>query len=96
LCASDLAQAILTYAENPRGAVYNMGGGRANSISVLEAIKYLKKLGHSMPTLHGPQRLGDHKFWITDLRRFQGDYPEWKPEVGVYEVMDAMAQRYQE
>jgi CDP-paratose 2-epimerase len=96
LCASDLAQAILTYAENPKGAVYNMGGGRANSISVLEALKYLKKLGHSMPTLHGPQRLGDHKWWVSDLRRFQGDYPGWKPETDVYETIDSIAQRYQE
>lgn len=93
LAASDLASAILMYGDDPKGGVYNMGGGRENSISVLEAIGYLAKRGFTMPLKHGPERLGDHRVWITDDRKFQADYPEWEKRSNVYETIDAIAQK---
>lgn len=94
LAADDLARAILAYAEDPKGPVYNMGGGRANSISILEAVKYLRKKGYAMQVKHGPERMGDHRWWVSDLRRFQKDYPAWKPETGIFQTIDAIAERY--
>lgn len=93
LAASDLAEAIFMYGADPKGGVYNMGGGRENSISVWEAIYYLQKKGFTMPISHGPARLGDHKWWISDTRRFEADYPEWYRKESVWRTIDAMAER---
>lgn len=94
LAATDLAEAILMYAENPKGAVYNMGGGRDNSISIREAVGYLAQSGFSMPVDYtGRERLGDHRVWITDDRKFCADYPEWVKRSGVYDTIDALVRK---
>ncbi len=63
-----------------QGEVFNMGGGRENSISMLEAImlieKYAgKKLNYSYVD---ENRIGDHICYISDLSKFKGFYPNWK------------------
>lgn len=90
LAASDLARAILMYAENPKQGVYNMGGGRENSISIREAVEYLAERGYTMPLKHGPERLGDHRVWITSTKKFRTDYPEWKITKDVWGIIDDM------
>jgi CDP-paratose 2-epimerase len=71
-----MEQVILT----PRqGEVYNMGGGRGNSVSMLEAISKLemitgKKL--SWEYVDAP-RVGDHICYISDLTKFRSHYPSW-------------------
>lgn len=93
LAATDLASAILMYADNPKGGVYNMGGGRDNSVSVMEAIYYLQRKGFTMPLRHGPERLGDHRHWITDTRKFEADYPDWYRKESVWRTIDAIAEK---
>jgi CDP-paratose 2-epimerase len=78
--AEDLAQAIWIWQQDPRpGAVYNMGGGRENSCSILEAIESMTRLaGKSLNWDYNPQhRKGDHVWWITDTTAFGQDYPRW-------------------
>jgi CDP-paratose 2-epimerase len=80
LHAVDVCTAALAFAESPRrGAVYNLGGGRANSVSVLEAISRLEALVGTALTVEyvDANRLGDHVCYISNLRRFQADYPGW-------------------
>lgn len=79
--AADLVSAFECYRKNPRpAAVYNIGGGRENSCSVLEAIALVEEVaGKKMQvTFKDEPRKGDHKWWITDTSRFRRDYPEWK------------------
>jgi CDP-paratose 2-epimerase len=79
IAAEDVASAILAYADNPKDGVYNLGGGPDNSISVLEAIRILKTdYNLQFPVTVGPERVGDHKWWITSTRKFERDYPDWK------------------
>lgn len=83
----DLVNMFWHYHQNPRpGAVYNAGGGRENSTSILEAIDkantYLIEKGiKSQPwknyTISDQARSGDHVWWISDLTKFKTDYPEW-------------------
>ena len=71
------------------GAVYNMGGGRANSISLLEAVARLEELsGRRLQTeyIEEPRR-GDHVCYISDLRRFRGDYPEWELRYSLDDIL---------
>jgi CDP-paratose 2-epimerase len=81
LHAHDVCTAFEAFCEAPRiAAVYNLGGGRANSVSVLEAITMLEAVtGRTLDVSHIDEpRRGDHICYISDLRRFRGDYPDWE------------------
>ena len=84
LHSADVCGAIMAFAERPSsGAVYNLGGGRGNSVSLLEALaRFEELLGVEVATEYvGEARRGDHVCYITDLSRFRGDYPEWEVTV---------------
>jgi CDP-paratose 2-epimerase len=76
----DLVNAFWHFYENPRpGAVYNMGGSRRNNCSMLEAIQVIEDIsGKRVIYSISPQaRRGDHIWWISDVSKFQRDYPHW-------------------
>jgi CDP-paratose 2-epimerase len=76
----DLVDAFWHFFQNPRvGEVYNMGGGRHSNCSILEAIRDAEGLtGRPMRWSYVEEnRIGDHIWWISDVRRFQRHYPEW-------------------
>ncbi|HKP61992.1 MAG TPA: NAD-dependent epimerase/dehydratase family protein [Polyangiales bacterium] len=76
----DLINCFWHFFQRPRsGAVYNMGGARQNSCSVLEAIHMLKELtGRPLDfEIVDQNRVGDHIWWISDVRAFQADHPTW-------------------
>jgi CDP-paratose 2-epimerase len=94
LHARDVAAAVLAFAEQPRtGAVYNLGGGRANSVSMLEAIARLEELmGKTLQwTYVDEPRQGDHICYISDVRRFRADYPGWDPQVSLDDILGELA-----
>jgi CDP-paratose 2-epimerase len=76
----DVARFIQAFYENPRCAeVYNIGGGRANSCSILEAFQRIENLcGKKMLYEHVDQnREGDHICYISDLSKMKAHYPSW-------------------
>jgi len=76
----DLVNALWHFAQNPTpGAVYNMGGSRFSNCSMLEAIALLEELsGRELEYTVGDQaREGDHIWYVSDVRRFRADYPDW-------------------
>jgi CDP-paratose 2-epimerase len=81
LHSADVCGAIMAFAEAPRAAaVYNLGGGRENSVSMLEAIERFEELyGRKLDVTYVEEaRRGDHICYISDLRRLRSDYPEWE------------------
>ena len=77
----DVVRAIEEFAANPRpGEVYNLGGGRGNSVSMLEAIaKIAEMTGKKLAWKYLEEaRKGDHICYISDLRKFQSHYPNWE------------------
>ena len=85
----DVVRAIEEFAANPRpGEVYNLGGGRKNSISVLEATAKAEQLtGRKMNWKYVEQnRIGDHICYISDLTKFKSHYPNWKITIGLDEM----------
>ena len=81
ISGADLASACLAFHANPRpGAVYNLGGGRGASCSMLEAIDACERIaGRELEwTLSDQARIGDHRWWISDLEPFRSDYPRWE------------------
>ena len=76
----DVARFIHAFAENPRsGEVYNIGGGRNNSVSILEAFDRIAALsGRKMQFEYvDKNREGDHICYISDLTKMRTHYPGW-------------------
>ena len=70
----DVVKALEAFAGQPRpGEVYNLGGGRGNSASVLECIDWIEKLsGYRLEyRLSDQNRIGDHICYISDCRKLQ-------------------------
>jgi CDP-paratose 2-epimerase len=78
--SKDLINAFWHYYQNPRqGEVYNMGGSRYSNISMLEAIDLIYKLsGFKVDyTVTDNNRIGDHIWYVSDVRKFRAHYPGW-------------------
>jgi CDP-paratose 2-epimerase len=102
LHSEDLVDAFLAFHASPReGAVYNIGGGRQNSCSMLEAIDVCERIaGRELNwELSEEARRGDHRWWISDLAEFQADYPRWgirnDLEAILRQIHDANAERWE-
>ena len=96
----DVVRAIEEYALNPRpGEVYNLGGGRANSVSMLEAIERIEQMtGRRLDWRYVDEaRKGDHICYISNTRKFLGHYPNWKITRGLDVIFEEIiaAQRTQ-
>lgn len=77
--ARDLATLFERFIAKPRpGEVYNIGGGRQNSISLLESFDLIKSItGKKMNYELHPEREGDHRVYISDLTKVKSHYPGW-------------------
>ncbi|MCY3016803.1 MAG: NAD-dependent epimerase/dehydratase family protein [Planctomycetota bacterium] len=79
--AHDVARFIEAFIAAPRGGeVYNLGGGRVNSCSILEAFDRVEQLsGRKMEWSYvDANREGDHICYISDLAKIQAHYPQWR------------------
>jgi CDP-paratose 2-epimerase len=88
--SADLVRAFEAFQRRPRpGAVYNLGGGRDCNCSMLEAIAMCQRIvGRELDwSLSDAARIGDHRWWISDLAEFQTDYPDWRLEYGIEEIL---------
>ncbi len=95
----DVVRAIEEFAANPRpGEVYNLGGGRGNSVSMLEAIaKIAEMTGKKLNWKYVEEaRKGDHICYISDLRKFQSHYPNWKITKGLDTIFQEIIAAQQE
>ena len=89
--ARDVVRAFAAFHADPRaGAVYNLGGGRESNVSMLEAIELCEQIaGRSLRhSVSGQARIGDHRWWISDLGAFRRDYPAWRLTAGIEDVLE--------
>ena len=90
----DVCTAIMAFGERPSsGAVYNLGGGRANSVSLHEAVaRFEELLGARIETEYVTEaRRGDHVCYISDLQRLRSDYPDWEVTISLDEIFAELA-----
>lgn len=88
--SNDLVSAFWHFCQNPKaGAVYNMGGGRYSNCSMLEAITMIEKISGKKLNfkMSDENRIGDHIWWISDVRAFQKDYPAWKYQYDMNRIL---------
>lgn len=91
--SADLIAAFAAFHAAPRAAaVYNIGGGRFSNCSMLEAIQICERVaGRELEWEMGEEpRIGDHRWWISDLAPFEADYPGWKLRYDVEEILREM------
>jgi len=87
----DVVRAIEEFAANPRpGEVYNLGGGRVNSISMLEAIERIEQMtGRKLDLRYvNEARKGDHICYISNLGKFRSHCPNWKITRGLETILE--------
>ena len=89
--SADLVDAFDAFICAPRaGEVYNIGGSRHSNCSMLEAINLCEEISGRRLTwkYEEDNRIGDHIWWISDVRKFQEHYPDWKFRYGLREILE--------
>ncbi len=86
--AKDLAELFLKFAKKPRsGEVYNIGGSRKNSISLLESFDLIEEItGKKMKYKLKQEREADHIWWISDIRKAKSHFPDWDVKIHLKQI----------
>jgi CDP-paratose 2-epimerase len=87
----DVCNAFDQFYQNPRcGEVYNLGGGRGNSVSILEAIDMVERaLGKRLDYEYvEANRAGDHICYISDLTRMRSHFPDWDITLSLEDIVE--------
>jgi CDP-paratose 2-epimerase len=94
--SADLVAAFAEFHRAPRSAaVYNIGGGRSSNCSMLEAIELCEQIaGRELDwELSDRARMGDHRWWISDVRPFREHYPSWRLTYDVEAILHEIYDR---
>ncbi len=97
--SKDVVSAFEAYIQNPRpGEVYNIGGERKNSASILEVIDLIEEISGKrlQYTLSDEARKGDHKWYISDMTKFRSHFPDWEPQFDLRDMITEMVSAHQE
>jgi CDP-paratose 2-epimerase len=95
LHSRDVARLFLEFYKRPRfGEVYNLGGGRGNSLSILETIAILDRLGFPLRHEYSPaNRIGDHICYISDLSKVKSHFPDWSLQYDLNRIILEIVER---
>ena len=94
--SSDVLAAFVEFTRNPHpGEVYNLGGGRENSASILECMEKIQNLLDRKIRYEyvDKARAGDHICYISDLSKFKSHYPNWRIKCSLDDILQKMLQR---
>jgi CDP-paratose 2-epimerase len=94
----DVARFMAEFVKAPRkGEVYNLGGGKANSTSILEAFQTAESLtGRAQVSTYVDQhRIGDHICYYSDLRKMRKHFPSWDITQSLAETMRQIVESWQ-
>jgi len=90
----DLVNMFWHFYNNPRsGEVYNAGGGRFANCSMLEAIQLCEEITDNKMNYSYSEtnRIGDHIWYISDVSKFKGHYPDWNY---TYDIRQTLAEMF--
>ncbi len=91
----DLINCFWEFFKKPKkGVVYNIGGGRYSNCSIIEALNLVEELTNikikrkiiSIP------RVGDHIWYISNLKKFKKDYPSWQQKYNTKSIIEELIQ----
>ena len=93
LHSSDLVNCFWEFYKKPKkGEVYNIGGGRFSSCSILEALNEVEALGKIVikRKFIKENRVGDHIWYITNNDKFKKHYPNWKQKYNTKKIISEL------
>ncbi len=91
--SKDLVNVFWHFFNKPRiGEVYNIGGGIYSNCSILEASNIMEHFSKKKTKMifEKHPRIGDHKWWISDVRKFQNHFPGWKINYSIEKIIEDM------
>jgi CDP-paratose 2-epimerase len=93
----DVALFIDNFLKDPKTAeIYNLGGGRDNSVSILEAIELIESISGKKTNREyiRENRLADHICYISDLSKTKKDYPNWRVSKDLKTIFEEMLEAW--
>lgn len=89
----DIVRFMEEFIKNPRcGEVYNLGGGKGNSVSILECIDRVQQLGFKLDyTYDEKNRIGDHVCYYSDLNKMKQHFPGWDITFNLDKIFEEFA-----
>lgn len=97
--SQDVAAFMHEFFLNPKpGEVYNLGGGKGNACSILEAFEMVESItGHKQNYTYLEQhRVGDHICYYSDLRKMKTHYPQWKLRHSLHQLIEEMVRAWEQ
>lgn len=95
--STDVVRAFDEFYKNPKcGSVYNLGGGKENSVSILECIDRVEQLLHKkINYVYSEQnRIGDHICYYSDLTKLKTDFPNWSLTYSIDDIFEEFARYF--
>ncbi len=97
--SQDVARFMHEFWKAPRvGEVYNLGGGKQNACSILEAFQTVEQ-HTSVPMkwrYSEENRIGDHICYYSDLRKMRAHYPSWDISLTLDNIFDEISKSWQQ
>ena len=94
----DLIECFWNYFKKPRiGEIYNIGGSRKSNCSVIEALDYVELAANIRVKriYQKASRVGDHIWYISDIKKFKKHYPNWKQKYGTKKIIEELIYSFQ-
>ena len=94
----DLIECFWNYFKNPRiGEIYNIGGSRKSNCSVIEALDYVELAANIKVKriYQKASRVGDHIWYISDIKKFKKHYPDWKQKYCTKKIIEELIYSFQ-
>ena len=95
--SEDLVRSFWEFYKKPKkGEVYNIGGTRFSNCSIIEALNYIeeKKKVKIKKKLKKENRIGDHIWYITSMKKFRIHYPKWKQKYNTRKIIDELIENF--
>ena len=93
----DLVNCFWEFYKKPKkGEVYNIGGGRFSNCSIIEALDLVEKISYisiKRNFIKEP-RVGDHIWYISNLKKFKKHYPNWKQKYNTKKILEEIIDSY--
>jgi|TARA_B110000459_G_scaffold95192_1_gene106268 CDP-paratose 2-epimerase len=99
LHSHDLVNCFWEFYKKPKcGEVYNIGGGRFSNCSIIEALELVEKISNIKikKNIIKQNRIGDHIWYISNTKKFQRDYPNWKQKYNTKKIINELIESHNE
>ena len=93
----DLVSCFWEFYKKPsRGEVFNTGGGRYSNCSILEALQTVEKIANIKieRKILKKNRIGDHIWYITNMKKFKKNYPQWKQKYSTFKIINELVEKF--